>query len=139
MGILSISNFSIGRLFIRQIIGRQNGYHTSSMKSAKAERFRTRIYHYLELHYSDCEYSVLKLSEDMGMSRSQLFRNCKYVLGKSPITLIKHYRLEKSREFLKSGIYNVSEAAYLSGFNSLSYFSKSFKQLYREMPSKWVQ
>jgi AraC-like DNA-binding protein len=116
----------------------QSTGQTGHITSVKAEKFKDRINYHLQLNFSDCEYNVTRLSRDMGMSRSQLFRKCKLMLRKSPVALIKQYRLEKSREFLKSGIYNVSEAAYLAGFNSLSYFSKSFKKNYGQMPSKWV-
>ena len=134
MGILWLSSFNLSNRMVRSI----NRSGTKVMSTAKASYFKNNLYHHLENQYGNPEYNVVFLSQDMGMSRSHLFRKCKQVFGQSPVALIRHYRLEQSREFLKSGIYNVSEAAYLSGFNSLSHFSKCFKKKYRELPSKWI-
>jgi AraC-like DNA-binding protein len=139
MGILSMYNFSLRAIFSRPVVYGIKTSEKSTLKSAQIQEFRTRINFHLEQKHSNCEYNVTCLSRDMGMSRSQLFRKCKLTLGKSPVALLKQYRLEKAKKYLTSGIYNVSEAAYLSGFNSLSYFSKSFKKQYRQMPSRWVE
>ena len=138
MLLLSIYGFSLNYRVFRPVLNWKSSAPSSTFQSAKAAQFKKRIYSHLELNFSNCEYNVERLSRDMGLSRSQLFRRCKQTLGKSPVTIIKGYRLEKSRKFLKSGIYNVSEAAYLAGFNSLSYYSKSFKKAYGEKPSKWI-
>ena len=138
MGFLWLSKFNFGYWMFQPVSKRQKSNGYKAEQSARDRRFKEKIYYQLEHNYTNCEYNVEQLSRDMGMSRSQLFRKCKLILGQSPVKLIKCYRLQKAKEFLKSGIYNVSEAAYLSGFNSLSYFSKSFKNYYRQMPSKWV-
>jgi len=98
--------------------------------------FKARIYFHLNLNYRNSEYSVTQLSKNMAMSRSQLFRKCKYLLGKSPVQLLKLYRLEQAYKLLRKGTYNVTEVAYLSGFSSCSYFCKSFKKKYKYIPSR---
>lgn len=137
MGILSIHHISLIERIFRPARFRSTAHKPVVIRTQHQE-FKTRINFHLEQHHSNPDYNVTRLSHDMGMSRSQLFRKCKSILGKSPVVLLKQYRLEKAKEYLKSGIYNVSEAAYLSGFNSLSYFSKSFKCYYHQMPSRWV-
>jgi AraC-like DNA-binding protein len=107
-------------------------------KAQELKEFKGRINFHLNLNYGNSEYNVTQLSKDMAMSRSQLFRKCKYILGKSPIHLLKSYRLEQSSELLRKGIYNVTEVAYLSGFSSCSYFCKSFKQKYKYIPSRLI-
>ncbi len=107
-------------------------------KAQELKEFKGRINFHLNLNYGNSEYNVTQLSKDMAMSRSQLFRKCKYILGKSPIHLLKSYRLEQSSELLRKGIYNVTEVAYLSGFSSSSYFCKSFKQKYKYIPSRLI-
>ncbi len=107
-------------------------------KAQRSEEFKRRINFYLSLSYGNSEYNVTQLSRDMAMSRSQLFRKSKYLLGKSPIQLLKSYRLEQSSVLLRKGIYNVTEVAYLSGFSSCSYFCKSFKKKYKYIPSRLI-
>ena len=48
---------------------------------------------------------------------------------------IRFYRLNYAQELLKKGEKNVSEIAYDSGFSSLSYFSKSFKDEFGYSPN----
>ncbi len=107
-------------------------------KARQLEEFKERIHFHLNLSYRNSEYNVAQLSKDMAMSRSQLFRKSKYLLGKSPVHLLKSFRLEQSSELLRKGIYNVTEVAYLSGFSSCSYFCKSFKQKYKYIPSRLI-
>jgi AraC-like DNA-binding protein len=137
MLLLSNYRFSLSHQWLRPLLNwRSPG--PSQLQVVRAQQFKERIHSHLEHNFGNCEYNVERLSADMGMSRSQLFRKCKQTLKLSPVVLIKQYRLEKSRSFLKSGIYNVSEAAYLAGFNSLSYYSKSFKKVYGETPSRFI-
>ena len=139
MILLSLSNLEQINRTLNAILGRQNSITRRPFNAVKANQFRNRVRDYLELKHADSEYNVSSLSSDMGLSRSQLFRKCKTTLGKSPVSLIRDFRLEKAQHYMDSGIYNVSEAAYLAGFNSLSYFSKSFKRKFGRMPSKWIK
>jgi AraC-like DNA-binding protein len=69
------------------------------------------------------------------MSRSQLFRKLKALTEKAPSDLLRIYRLNKSKELLQSGEYNVSEAAWNVGFKDHSYFSKLYQEEFGETPS----
>ena len=134
---LSVYRFSLSHQWLRPLLNwRSTG--PSPLQVARAHQFKERIHFHLEHNFGNCDYNVERLSADMGMSRSQLFRKCKQILKQSPVVVMKQFRLEKSRSFLKSGIYNISEAAYLAGFNSLSYYSKSFKKVYGETPSRFI-
>ena len=137
MLLLSVYRFRLSHQWLRPLL---NWRRTapSPLQVARAHQFKERIRFHLEHNFGNCEYNVARLSADMGMSRSQLFRKCKQNHKQSPVVLIKQFRLEKSRDFLNSGIYNVSEAAYLAGFNSLSYYSKSFRKVYGETPSRFM-
>ena len=44
-------------------------------------------------------------------------------------------RLEKAKDLLKTGNYNVTEVAYMVGFSSQSYFTKSFQKHFGFPPS----
>jgi AraC-like DNA-binding protein len=60
-------------------------------------------------------------------------------MGKSPNTFLKQYRLRKALELMEKKSNTLSEIAYDSGFNSLSYFSKCFVKQYSILPSKYQQ
>jgi AraC-like DNA-binding protein len=59
--------------------------------------------------------------------------------GKSPNTFIRDYRLNKALKLLHDQKGNISEIAFETGFNSLAYFSKCFKNKFDILPSKYIQ
>lgn len=81
-------------------------------------------------------FSVEDLGKSIGYSRSQLFRKLKAISGKSPIDLIRGYRLQYAKALLERGAGTVSEIAYQVGYSHLSYFSKSFKNEFGILPSE---
>lgn len=85
------------------------------------------------------EYEVTQLAEDLSLSRSQLHRKLTQLTGMSSSQFIKMVRLEQAKDYLKSGKYNVTETAYKCGFNSQSYFSKSFQEYTGKSPSAYMQ
>lgn len=97
--------------------------------------FINRVRITIESHMADEEYSVEELSRDMGMSRMHLHRKVKAVAGIPAGLYIRTVRLEHAKRLLAEGTYNVSEVAYLVGFNSLSYFSTCFSEQYGCPPS----
>jgi len=84
------------------------------------------------------EYEVNQLANDLHLSRSQLHRKLTQFTGMSASQFIKMVRIEQAKDFLKSGVFNVSETAHKCGFNSQSYFSKSFQEYTGTSPSSYA-
>jgi YesN/AraC family two-component response regulator len=72
-------------------------------------------------------YTVEDLAKDLSISRIQLYRKVKAILGISVSDHINNIRLDKSKEFLMTTTMNISEIAYAVGFSSPNYFSTTFK------------
>ena len=77
--------------------------------------------------------------EELGMSRTSLHLKLKALTGKSAIDFIRKIRFNEALKLLASGEYNVSEVCYMIGFNSLSYFSTSFKKHFGYLPSEHLK
>jgi len=84
-------------------------------------------------------FNVAELSREMGISRTQLFRKLKALTGKQPSDFIRCLRLKKAVELMLDGSSNLSEIAYDTGFNSISYFSRRFKEFYHVSPSEYIK
>lgn len=84
------------------------------------------------LHNSD--YTVEDLARSLSISRVQLYRKVKAILGIGVSEHINNIRLEKSKELLLKSRQNISEIAYAVGFSSLYYFSNVFKNKYGISP-----
>lgn len=76
------------------------------------------------------------LASQMAVSKSTLNRRLSLLVGLSANEIIKQQRLKKAAIFLLSGK-NVSEAAYLTGFETPSYFTQCFKEVYKITPKEF--
>jgi len=81
-------------------------------------------------------FSVGWLAQNMAISKSTLNRKLSALLGLSANEIIRHCRLKKAAHFLLSGK-NVSETAYLTGFETPSYFIQCFRQFYQVTPKTY--
>lgn len=74
------------------------------------------------------ELSVEELAKSIDMSVSYFRRLFHEAYGCSPMQYIINLRIENARDLLLSGEVNVTEAAHLSGFEDIYYFSTLFKR-----------
>ena len=86
-------------------------------------------------HLADPDFGVTELADAMAQDRSHLFRRTRGVLGVSPSELIRQARLQRGATLLTRSSDTVAEIAYAVGFNSVSYFSRSFQAEYGVTPT----
>jgi len=84
------------------------------------------------------KFGVDDLSREMGMSRSNLHLKMRSLTNQSTTEFIRSYRLKEAAKLLASNNYNISEVAYLVGFNNISYFNRCFKKMYNVTPSQYL-
>ena len=96
--------------------------------------FLNKINLILEKHIDDSSFSVEELAGKLNISRVQLYRKVKAVLGIGISDYINNFRLEKAKELLTTSTMNISEIAYSCGFASPNYFSTAFKTKYEMTP-----
>ena len=119
-------------LQIIAVIYRENnggeGLENSTNKMVK------KAMEYLNAYFSE-PVSIDELSEHVGFSKYYFCRRFKEVTGKTVIDYINSLRCVNAKRLIKSGQYNVSESAYMSGFNNLSYFTKVYVKHMGNTPS----
>ncbi|WP_228238366.1 substrate-binding domain-containing protein [Allomuricauda sp. M10] len=81
--------------------------------------------------------SVEQLADNLNISRSQLYRKVKAILGISISDYINNFKLQRAKSMLETTSLSVSEIAYSNGFSSPNYFSTAFKQKYGESPDSY--
>lgn len=82
-------------------------------------------------------FSIEDLGKAIGMSRSQIHRKLKAITNQSATTFIRNYRLHRASELLLQDAGNITEIAFQVGFNSQTYFSSSFQELFECSPSEY--
>ena len=75
------------------------------------------------------------LSREMNMSRTQLFRRLKPLIQQPPAKYIKNIRLHKAKELLETTDITVGDAAFKTGFQTQSHFTKAFMESFGFRPS----
>lgn len=87
-----------------------------------------------------CEpITIEDLCNKFSVSRSSLQTLFKNNLNTSPKKYINDLKLSKSKLLIKENKYTISEIAFMLGFSSIHYFSRSFTQHYEISPSEYAQ
>lgn len=101
------------------------------------DAFLSKLNQIIEAHLDDTEFRAESLADQVAMSIRTLTRKLTMMAGISPARLIRSYRLRRSLDLLRQG-HPVSETAYMVGFENPSYFTKAFKDFYRQTPSEYL-
>lgn len=96
--------------------------------------FLNSLYEVVDRNISNSNLKIENLGDELGMSRVQIYRKIKSVLGVTPSEFLKTTRLEKAHQLLQSSNKSISEVAFSVGFSSLSYFTTCYKQQYGVSP-----
>lgn len=75
-----------------------------------------------------------EISKEVFLNKYTLCKEFKRYTGQTVFENINKFRIQKAAEYLGQG-YSVTETAILCGFDSLSFFSKTFKKYMGESPS----
>ena len=97
---------------------------------------RDRVKEYILEHLDESALNGEQISRHFAMSRVQLHRKLKALTDQSAGQFVKVVRLEKAFALIQEEELNLSEIAFQTGFNSLSYFSRTFKTAYGKSPSE---
>jgi AraC-like DNA-binding protein len=100
------------------------------------EKFLRKLMEEIEHNIGDESFSVEVLGSAIGMSRSQLHRKLKALIGQGPNQFIRSFRLNRAHDMLKANSATAAEIAYSVGFSSPSYFTKCFHEQFGYTPSE---
>lgn len=101
------------------------------------EEFVKKALQLVEENMENPEFSVNHLCDDLGMSRSRLYRKFESITGLTPNDFIRSVRLKHAARLLLSSSYNISEISDRVGFNSIKYFNKYFKEEFGLTPTQY--
>ena len=133
-----VANLYQSRLVMRQKFIKEPEASVAEISaSAHDERFLKKAYEIVEKYLLDPKFDVQLFSSELGMSRAQLYRKIHAVSGQSVNEFIRIVRLKKAAELLANSNSSISEIVEKVGFNSFAYFTKSFKEYFGVIPSKY--
>ncbi|RDC56533.1 response regulator [Pedobacter chinensis] len=103
------------------------------------EKFIAKLMAIIERRMADASFDVLDLVDEIGMSRSVLYKKVQQLTNYAVADLIKEVRLKRAAQLLKETSFNINEITYMIGFNNRKHFSKEFKKRYRLNPSVFAK
>ena len=93
----------------------------------------------VENNIENPNFSVDELSIHLNISRGYLYKKMVKIIGKKPIEFIRIIRLKRSRQLLAESQMQISEIAYMLGYNSPKLFAKHFKEEFKITPSDYLR
>lgn len=103
------------------------------------KKFLDELYALMERELSNSDLNVNAITSELLISRTKLYYKVKALTGEKPNTFFKMFKLNRAAELLKSGKYNVSEVTYMTGFSSLTVFSRNFKAQFGMTPTEYIK
>ena len=100
--------------------------------------FLKKLKEVVENHVTDPDFTSDRFGKLMHMSRTQLHRKLKAIVGMSASEFIRSQRLKLAVQLLAESDVSIAEIGYRVGFNSPSYFSKCFRDAYNCTPNEYL-
>lgn len=107
--------------------------------SDKAFLFLEILFTIIKKEWNQKDFKSDTLHSVMGVSKSQLYRKLKSITGLSPNQLIQEMKLRHAARELIKGELSVSQVAYDAGFNSPTYFTRTFKSRFGVLPTEFTK
>lgn len=136
----SIVSLLKNRMILREHFISELPSESRSNTSNKLDRkFISEFTSIIESNLSNEDLSVDDIYKGLGISKIQLYRKTKALLGFNVNDYILSVRLQKAKYLLINEDLSISEISYKVGFSSQAYFSTVFKSKFSVTPSEFKE
>ena len=137
---LKVDKIIEAREILKQQFSKNTSFVAKEMTVTSAdEKFLQKAIDFAKENLSDAELNIEKMSGAMNISRVHLYRKLKALTNQNPTEFIRTIRLKQAAYLLMQGKLNVSEIAYMVGFNSHQYFTNSFQKYFNMSPTEYIK
>ena len=113
-------------VFYRVISDMQNQLSKEYFPNERIRKFQP-IIDYIHENYDDPTLRIEELAESFGVNPRYFYRVFKEFYSFPPKQYLTRLRMDKAKELIVSGKYNLSQIAEMSGYSDIYHFSKAFK------------
>ena len=105
------------------------------------EDFMQRAIDCVNRHLEDSDFDQPQFVEEMGTSKSTLYKKLKSLTGLNTSAFIRNIRLKAACRIMeeKGSSVRISDLAYAVGFNDPKYFSSCFKKEFGMLPTEYQE
>lgn len=126
----SIVNRELQRLYIAEflflVFADSYKYNRLQLENSDRNSYVRKACNYINNHYSE-QVTIENIAKYLSINKNYLVRLFKADLQITPHQYLSETRLLRSRYLLVYSDYSIQQVAFLCGFNTPSYFIKSFK------------
>lgn len=94
---------------------------------------------YIHKHYKNEHISIKFLADLSAVSETYFRQQFKAIYQISPNRYITNLKMEYAAQMLQSRLYTVTEVSEHTGYSSVKYFERVFKQHYGCTPSEYMR
>jgi CheY-like chemotaxis protein/AraC-like DNA-binding protein len=135
---LKVDKIIENREVLKQQFSKGTSFIAKEMTVTSAdEKFLQNAIDFVKDNLSDADLNIEKMSGVLNISRVHLYRKLKAITNQNPTEFIRTIRLKQAAWLLSQGKLNVSEIAYMVGFNSHQYFTNSFQKYFNMSPTEY--
>ncbi|MBN2213546.1 MAG: response regulator [Bacteroidales bacterium] len=102
------------------------------------EQFISKIHDFIHKNMSEPDLNVERISTEIGISSTHLYRKIKALTGLSTNELIRKIRLKKAAGLLLAKQGSIAQIMYDTGFSNQSYFAKCFQNEFGLTPKEYI-
>jgi AraC-like DNA-binding protein len=138
--LLTIKNLFMSRDRLRQYFSTPQTQENMSIPvplNQYDKKFMDKLTCLLEQKISNPDLNIDYIARDLGFSRTGFYRKIKGLTDMPPIDFLTSYRLKRAAEKIMKNEQPLTTIAEQTGFNSYSYFSKSFKKHFGVTPKEY--
>jgi AraC-like DNA-binding protein len=132
-----IKNLLKNRVILKEHFISDSGHGKISVSKSLDKKFLSDFSGIVEQNLGNEEFNVDDVCKAIGISRVQVYRKVKALLGCSITDYILNRRLKKAKYLLINESHSIAEITYMVGFSSPNYFSTVFKAKYDCTPTEF--
>ncbi len=102
------------------------------------QEFLSKLNHVIEKNIDVSEFNIDKLSGDMAMSHSNLYKKVKALTGMTTVAFIRDFRLKRAAQLLTQNKFSVIDTCFKVGYTDRRHFSQEFKKKFGKPPSVYA-
>ena len=134
-----VKSLLLNREKIRKLVNQTTTVEDVSPEilSPQDNAFLSDLYSIMEQEISNQELDINDISRRLCISRTKFYYKVKGLTGEAPGGFFKTYKLNRAAQLILEGHHTISEIADLTGFGSLSTFSRAFKKHFGVAPTEY--
>jgi len=111
-------------------------FAASNSKEEASDSIRSLVkqaVQYIDTHYFE-EINLSSLSQQFNVESSYFSKMFRQETGENPMVYITRLRMEKAKEYMKNKGINLTEIAFMVGYDDYTYFSRVFRKVEGKSP-----